>query len=283
MKSMPYLYLLFFLLCNLSCQEKNKTTPPSDEMQLVEMDKQMLSIVLLTDTITLDNELIEGVLENNTSSEFTFGEGYRLEYWNDSIWNKVIYPEDLVIHSIAYGLPAYGKANFKINLNLDKLNIKPGKYRLTKRVSTRFEVHFNVADSLNYFPMTQQNRTEEDGELRLFLSSDLLGLGVDSIPFSIINNLDLDVFPLEFYMLQYYDEAHQSWLDYYYRSYTPKEEARIQPGKSLKSVIHLNTKKLYRYGNRKDLYQNKYFLRPGLYRLYKDVQAYLSVEFYLSA
>lgn len=282
MKSVIYTCLICFVLFNTSCQERNKKIELSEDEQLIEVQDKALTLSLLTDTITLENHLIQGYLENNTSLEFTFGESYKLEYWNDSIWSKVIYPEDLVIHSIAYGLPAYGKANFKIKLDLDKLNLKQGKYRLTKKVSTRFEVQFNVVDSIDFSDRNGFDNKGEEEELNLVLSSDLFKVGVDSIPFTITNNLYIDVFPLEFYMLQYYDESFSSWLDFYYRSYTPKEGDCLHSGQSMEYVIYLNTKKYYRYGNRKDLYQDKYFLRPGLYRLYKDIQTYLSNEFYLS-
>lgn len=282
MKAVIYACLIGFILFNTACNKRNKKTELSKEEHQIMVEDKALTLSLFADTITSENLLIQRYLENNTSLEFTFGEGYSLEYWNDSIWNKVISPEGLVIHSIAYGLPANEQASFKINLEPGKFNLKSGKYKLIKRVSTRFEVHFNVVDSIKNLPLNQQNRTEEGEELSLSLSSDILGIGVDSISFTIVNGLDLDVFPLEFYMLQYYDETYQSWLDYYYRSYSPKEETCILPGQSMEYVIHLDTKKLYRYGNRKDLYQNKYFFRPGLYRLYKDVQAYLSAEFYLA-
>ncbi len=273
--------LIFLSLLNLSCFQKRETVKSDEDYKPSTLQKPAFYLSFPTDTIPLGTELLEGFIHNNTSMDFTFGADYSLDYHEDSVWRSVVHPEGLAFNSMAYALPANDSISFKVSFFSDELKYEPGKYRVRKTVSTQFVQDFYVVDSLYSATDAWKDDPIVEKEYELMLQFDTLVVGVDSVSFTIKNNSNVEVFPLEFYILQYYDEENDRWLDYYYHSYKPGYIGVIKPGQSMDCTIHLNTKQPYRFSKEKELYLNKYFLRPGKYRLYKDIDIVLNKEFYL--
>ncbi|NLZ74088.1 MAG: hypothetical protein GX905_09815 [Bacteroidales bacterium] len=273
--------LFFLLLFSSSCFRKKETDDLNKDNKQLITQKPAFNLSFPTDTFPLESEMLEGFIHNNTSMDFSFGSYYTLEHYKDSGWKTINYPKGISFNSMAYALPANDSVNIKIHLFSNNLNYHPGKYRVFKTVFSRFVQEFYVVDSL--FPVVgawKETQIKEK-EYELILPFDTLVVGMDSISFIIKNNSNIEISPLTFYILQYYDEEHDRWLDYYYPSYKPGYAGVIEPGYSMNGTIHLNNKKLYRFSSDKELYQNRYFLRPGKYRLYKDIDVLLAKVFYL--
>lgn len=273
--------LFFLLLFSSSCFRKKETDDlDKDNKQLI-TQKPAFFLSFPTDTFAIDSKVIEGFIHNNTSMDFSFGSYYTLEHYEDSVWESVPFSKGMAFNAMAYALPANDSIKISINLFPNKKNYQPGKYRVLKTVFSRFVQEFYVVDSLFPVAGAWKETQIKEKEYELILPFDTLVVGMDSIPFIIKNNSNIEICALRFYILQYYDEEHDRWLDYYYPSYKPGYAGVIEPGHSMNGAIHLNNKKLYRFSSDKELYQNRYFLRPGKYRLYKDIDVLLAKVFYL--
>lgn len=263
-----------------SCQNRR----PADAVveKATDTIKPLFVLSLPSDTLASDIKAINGTIINNSSFEFSFGDDYKLEYKKDKQWAEVLLDETIVINSIAYILPPHSSRNFTSYLYHEYYKYPAGEYRILKNISTRFTLEFEVTDTLSANTIRKEKSPYEGREFELSVESDKIPIEADSIEFSFTNNADRDVCLLDFYWLQYYDEEKEYWLDYFTTSYNSLLFTKVPSGETFKFYVPVSSKKHYRYSKNIELYSGKYFLRPGKYRLVKDIRFDISKEFYLT-
>ena len=102
-------------------EQKSDTTDPTLKLSLVSAE---LKLSELPDAIKV-------TMTNNTNDTITTGEHFRIEKFENNEWIDFT-PKDIAFNDIGYELKPYGVKTFHENLFKNKIDYKPGKYRIVK-------------------------------------------------------------------------------------------------------------------------------------------------------
>lgn len=86
---------------------------------------------------TLTKKGVTIILKNNTDKDYTYGQDFYLEKYEDGKWIEpsTVTGKPLAWNSIGYILKAYDNLELKINFKNTYGNLPKGKYKITKRIT----------------------------------------------------------------------------------------------------------------------------------------------------
>lgn len=242
-------------------------------------------MVLVADTFHTSVENIEGLFINHTHLDAGYGEHGFIEHYNEKSrqWEKVPFPENYSFYDLGHRLPAGVKGHFSFFLPHDSYGYPPGRYRISKEISIRYNTDFRVEDT-EYNVSPSEAEAEKD-LFKVTVSPAVCSLSTDSITITVTNQSPLHVRTSRFYKISRVTDEPDG--EYYSNYSAPDERLRnaLKPGQSFTYKQPLHAKKAVTKKSRSSSSHNFQADRPrrkGTYRIRKDFDIPLSVEFILS-
>lgn len=140
--SLSIISILFVTMISVSCSAKLQASD-IDESKLNTING--ITMKCEKETYKTDVKAINITIKNNSNKEYTFGEYFTVEIYENSGWKTIPFKKDTAFIEIGYLIKPNGTFDMKANLTLLDFKMKAGKYRIVKDIDAyKVTAEFNV-------------------------------------------------------------------------------------------------------------------------------------------
>lgn len=140
------LCLISFISCNNDEENDVDLRLGSVPEKSINIDNRFELILSKTVFDPSNMHPIKAIVANHSEEEIVTGVDYHIEYYRDSKWYEVPFPENFYFTDIGLIVKPNGTNSFNISFFPDNYKYKSGKYRVCKYIAAGGERHWIAAE-----------------------------------------------------------------------------------------------------------------------------------------